>query len=97
MKHCQWCDTAFESTVSYQIYCSPGCRDEATKEKIAQRYAIERRNKRMGQFRSCKLCGSRLSAYNDDQICFSCLVNPKEVVKILKEIKGLASGEDKQN
>jgi hypothetical protein len=96
MKHCQWCDTSFESTVSYQIYCSPECRDEATKEKIAQRYAIERRNKRMGQFRPCKLCGSRLSAYNDDQICFSCLVNPKEVVKILREIKGLASGEDKQ-
>jgi hypothetical protein len=97
MKHCQWCDTSFESTVSYQIYCSPECRDEATKEKIAQRYAIERRNKRMNQLRSCKLCGSRLSAYNDDQICFSCLVNPKEVVKILKEIKGLANGEDKQD
>jgi hypothetical protein len=97
MKHCQWCDSAFESTVSYQIYCSPECRDAATKEKIAQRYAIERRNKRMKQSRVCKLCNSRLSAYNDDQICFSCLVNPTEVVKILKEIKGLANGEDKQN
>lgn len=97
MKHCQWCDLAFKSSVSYQIYCSPECRDAATKEKIAQRYAIERRNKRMKQPRSCKLCDSRLSAYNDDQICFSCLVNPGEVVKILKEIKGLASGEDKQN
>lgn len=97
MKHCQWCDSAFESTVSYQIYCSPECRDAATKEKIAQRYAIERRHKRMKQSRVCKHCGSRLSAYNDDQICFSCLVNPTEVVKILKEIKGLANGEDKQN
>jgi hypothetical protein len=95
MKHCQWCDSAFESTVSYQIYCSPSCRDAATKEKIAQRYAIERRHKRMSQSRLCKLCGLKLSAYNDDQVCFSCLVNPKEVGKALKEIRGLANNEDK--
>jgi hypothetical protein len=95
MKHCQWCDASFESTVSYQIYCSSECRDASTKEKIAQRYAIERRHKRMSQSRPCKLCGSRLSAYNDDQICFSCLVNPKEVGKTLREIKNLADGKDK--
>lgn len=97
MKHCQWCDTAFESKVSYQIYCSPECRESATKEKIAERYAIERRNKRINQTRLCKDCGKRLSAYNDDQICFSCNVDPKEVNRTLREIKGMADGKDKSN
>jgi predicted nucleic acid-binding Zn ribbon protein len=97
MKHCQWCDTAFESPIKYQIYCSPECREAATKEKITQRYAIERRNRRMKQSRKCKMCGEKLSAYNDDTLCFSCLINPGEVNKTLKEIKGLADGKDKPN
>lgn len=92
MKHCQWCDSAFESKVSYQIYCSAECREAATKEKIAERYAINRRNKMMSQTRSCKQCGSKLSAYNDDVLCHSCLINPREVKRTLKEIKGMADG-----
>jgi len=95
MKHCQWCDSAFLPAVKYQIYCSPACRDAATKEKIAQRYAIERRNKMMLKERKCKECGSKLSAYNDDQICFSCIVNPNFVRQMLKEIKRLAEDETK--
>lgn len=97
MKHCQWCDQTFESTVKYQIYCSSECREEATKEKIAQRYAIARRNKRISQNRKCKDCGHSLSAYNDDPICFSCTVNPKDVSNTLKEIKGLANGKTKSD
>lgn len=93
-KHCQWCDTSFETTISYQIYCSTGCREEATKEKIADRYLIARRSKRMGQMRNCKACGSRLSAYNDEPICNNCLINPSDVAKALKEIKGVANGKD---
>ena len=96
MKHCQWCDDSFESKVKYQIYCTPECREEATKEKIAQRYAIARRNKRINQNRKCKRCDQALSAYNDDQICFSCVINPKDVSKTLKEIKGMADGKPEQ-
>lgn len=92
MKTCQWCDTAFEPNVKYQIYCSPECREFATKEKIAERYAISRRNKMIGKDRMCKSCGSKLSAYNDDVLCQSCLVNPSEVTKALRKIKGVASG-----
>lgn len=95
MKHCQWCDSSFESKVSYQIYCSPECRESATKEKIAERYAISRRNKMMSQDRFCVECSQRLSAYNDDVICHSCVVNPKEVNKILREIRGMANGKSK--
>jgi hypothetical protein len=95
MKHCQWCDSSFASQINYQVYCSPECRESATKEKIAQRYNMQRRNKRMKQERLCKLCSSKLSAYNDDNVCFSCLVNPVDVNKTLKEIRGLADGKIK--
>jgi 5-methylcytosine-specific restriction endonuclease McrA len=93
-KHCQWCDNTFETSISYQIYCSPGCRDGATKEKIAQRYALTRRSKRLGKDRKCKSCGAKLSIYNDDTLCSICHVNPTDVNKALKEIRGMANGKD---
>lgn len=92
MKICQWCDEPFEPNVKYQIYCTPECREFATKEKILERYAINRRNKMMGKDRKCKSCNTQLSAYNDDVLCQSCIVNPSEVSKALKKIKGVANG-----
>lgn len=92
MKTCQWCDAAFEPNVKYQIYCSSECREAATKEKIAERYAITRRNKLINKDRRCKSCNGKLSAYNDETLCQSCLVNPKDVAKALREIKGIANG-----
>lgn len=97
MKTCQWCDSSFEPNVKYQIYCTPNCRDLATKEKIAQRYAISRRNRLITKDRKCKSCGGQLSAYNDDVLCQTCLVNPIEVARALKEIKGIASGKTELN
>lgn len=87
MKHCQWCDKVFETTISYQIYCSPSCRDGATKEKIAARYIVSRRQKRKGKERKCKSCGEALSIYNDESLCIKCNVNPSDVNKALKQIK----------
>jgi len=87
MKNCSWCDNQFETKISYQIYCSIDCRESATKEKIAARYLISRRQKRIGKERLCKNCKEELSIYNDDPLCNSCLVNPAEVAKALKEIK----------
>ena len=92
MKRCQWCDNSFETKISYQIYCSAECREQATKEKISQKYAIKRREKMMKKRRNCKACGSPLSAYNDDPVCHSCSVNPKDVLKVLKELKDIADG-----
>ena len=97
MKNCQWCDAAFETDISYKIYCSPECREAATKNKIAEKYAQKRRAKMMGKKRNCKTCNSPLSAYNDDQICHACSVNPKDVAKALKEIKDIASGKAKSD
>jgi hypothetical protein len=92
MKHCQWCDAQFTTKISYQIYCSSECREAATREKIAERYVVSRRNRRHGKVRKCKACGSNLSAYNDDALCVGCTVNPVDVSKALKEIKGLMNG-----
>lgn len=92
MKHCQWCDLQFTTKISYQIYCSASCRELATREKIAERYAASRRNRRHGKVRKCKSCESNLSAYNDDPLCIKCSVNPVDVSKALKEIKGLMNG-----
>jgi hypothetical protein len=94
MKTCQWCDAAFEPKVSYQIYCSEQCREEATKEKINQRYIIARRNKMMSKPKQCKACHKPLSVYNDESLCASCIVDPKEVSRTLREMKGLANGKE---
>lgn len=87
-KHCEWCDNQFVGKVSYQIYCSVSCRELATKEKIAERYAVARRSRMATRPRPCKSCGAKLSVYNDEVLCQSCLVNPSDVKKALKEIKG---------
>lgn len=87
MKHCQWCDQQFKTDITYQIYCSQECRDMSTKEKIAARYIISRRQKRKGKDRTCKSCKESLSIYNDESLCVKCNVNPSDVAKALKEIK----------
>jgi hypothetical protein len=92
MKHCQWCDTQFKPKTSYQIYCSVSCRDAATKEKIAARYEQTRRERRKNRDRKCKVCNSVLSIYNDEKVCESCIIDPKEVNKVLRQIKGIVNG-----
>lgn len=93
-KHCEWCDHSFSTKISYQIYCSAECREAATKEKIMQNYFLKQVKKRFEKKRSCKSCGSLLSAYNDGQICFVCAENPSDVSKALKEMKRIMN-EDK--
>ena len=94
-KHCEWCDHTFQTKISYQIYCSAECREAATKEKIVARYQITRRKNRTGKIRKCRNCNNDLSIYNDDILCNICTVNPSEVMKVLKEIKGLSNGKDR--
>ena len=89
MKLCSRCDNSFTPKVSYQIYCSESCRDEATREKIAERYQVTRRQKRIGKVRKCLGgCGVDLSIYNDLGFCSNCNVSAKQVAKMLKELKG---------
>jgi hypothetical protein len=95
MKRCQWCDNTFETKISYQIYCSVACREQATKDNIAKKYAQKRREKMMSKPRKCRSCELPLSAYNDENICHSCSVNPKDVNKALKDLRRLSDGTDK--
>lgn len=95
MKHCQWCDNQFTTDIAHQVYCSAECREEATKEKIAERYEIIRRRRMFGKKRYCKSCSSLLSSYNDDSLCGSCYINPDEVMQELKVIKRFMNGKIK--
>ena len=89
MKQCERCENKFTPKVTYQIYCSNECRDTATKEKIAERYHIVRRRKRIGKVRKCLGgCGVQLSIYNDDGFCSNCNVSKKAVDKMPKQLKG---------
>jgi hypothetical protein len=94
-KHCSWCDSQFKTALSYQIYCSAGCREQATREKIAQKYLRDKIKKRAGKVRLCKTCNKHLSMYTEENICQSCDVNPDEVKDALKEIKGILNGKIK--
>lgn len=88
MKECAWCCSYFEPTTSYQIYCGPACRKEATKEKIRDRgrqAIIKRRSKKK---RMCANgCGTPLSIYNDNKVCNKCSTNDKLVNKAINNIK----------
>jgi len=89
VKLCSRCDTYFLPKVSYQVYCSETCREEATREKIAERYQATRRQKRIGKVRKCLGgCDTSLSIYNDSGFCANCNVSAKQVSKMLKELKG---------
>ena len=89
MKLCDRCDDHFTPKVSYQIYCSSECRDAATKDKIAERYQVTRRQKRIGKNRRCLGgCNTSLSIYNDSGFCANCNVSKKSVDKMLKDLKG---------
>ena len=89
MRLCERCDKSFKPKVSYQIYCGDECREIATKNKIAERYQITRRQRRKGKKRLCLGgCGKQLSIYNDSGFCANCNVSKKAVDKMLKQIKG---------
>ena len=92
MKHCKWCDNTFKTDINYQIYCSSTCRDEATKQNITNRYNATKRQKRLGKERKCKSCDKDLSIYNDEVLCSECIINPSEVKKALRQIKGFMNG-----
>jgi len=93
-KHCQWCDHSFESDISYQIYCSVECREQATREKISARYNHTRRVRRKGKARPCKSCEKQLSIYNDGDLCENCLADPRDVKGALRDIRRLQNGKE---
>jgi len=89
MKTCSWCANEFNPSVSYQIYCSPSCRQNSTKQKIYDRYQINKiRNKSKNKKVCSGGCGTVISIYNKNGFCQICMINKKKVHKTFKEIKG---------
>ena len=88
MLFCTWCDKEFIPNSNKQIYCGAECRQVASKEKILERYHIEKRKKRVGNRKKCAGgCGTVLSIYNDFSMCENCLGNQKKIAGFMKEIK----------
>jgi hypothetical protein len=88
MLHCLSCDKGFEPNTTKQIYCSSECRQEASKEKILERYHIEKRKKRQGKEKKCAGgCETLLSIYNDSGMCDTCLVHKRKMKTFMKELK----------
>ncbi len=38
-----------------------------------------------------------LSIYNDEKTCESCLIDPKQINRVLRQIKGIANGKTELN
>ena len=88
MSFCVWCDKEFDKKSQKQIYCSTECRHQASKEKILERYHIEKRKKRKSRTRLCAGgCNTPLSVYNDSGLCSKCIVNKKRLNNFVKELK----------
>ena len=87
LKNCEWCGTNFEANVSYQIYCSVGCRTESTKDKTTNKQREKRIKSRVGKERLCTTCKKPLSIYNDDSFCSTCIGDQKLLRRFLKDIK----------
>jgi hypothetical protein len=88
MLNCIWCGEEFHPNSAKQIYCSTPCRQQASKEKILERYHIEKRKKRKGKEKKCAGgCGTTLSIYNDSSMCDNCLVHKKKMNSFMKELK----------
>lgn len=66
------CGEFFVKKTHNQRYHNDECCRLATNAKIMEKY-YERRDQKMGKPRTCKTCKvTKLSRYNDSQICSSC-------------------------
>jgi hypothetical protein len=88
MLYCRWCDKQFSPNTTKQIYCSSECRQEASKEKILERYHLQKRKNRKGKEKKCGGgCNTLLSIYNDSGICDNCLVHQSKMKTFMRELK----------
>lgn len=66
------CEDMFTKKTHNQRYHNDECCRLATNFRIMEKY-YDKRDQRSGRARYCKICGNtKLSRYNDSQICSSC-------------------------
>jgi hypothetical protein len=65
------CSKEFEAKTHNQKYCSDECCRVATNRRIMEKY-YEKKAIRNGAFRACSKCKTRLSRYNQSNMCAAC-------------------------
>lgn len=68
------CAKVFNAKTHNQKYCCDECCRIATNKKIMEKY-YEKKAIRSGAKRECKICKSRLSRYNQSNVCAKCEKN----------------------
>jgi hypothetical protein len=65
------CSKDFDAKTHNQKYCSDECCRVATNRRIMEKY-YEKKAIRNGAFRACSKCKTRLSRYNQSNMCAAC-------------------------
>jgi hypothetical protein len=65
------CSKEFEAKTHNQKYCSDECCRVATNRRIMEKY-YEKKAIRNGAFRACSKCKTKLSRYNQSNMCAAC-------------------------
>ena len=68
------CSKDFEPRTHNQKYCSDECCRIATNKRIMEKY-YEKKAIKNGIFRQCSKCSTKLSRYNETNLCSSCEKN----------------------
>lgn len=65
------CAKEFDPKTHNQKYCTDECCRIATNKRIMEKY-YEKKAIRGGALRKCKKCKTKLSRYNESNICTTC-------------------------
>ncbi len=84
------CAKDFQAKTHNQKYCSDECCRIATNRRIMEKY-YEKKAIRNGAHRECKKCNTKLSRYNQSDICVICeknisLKNKKKILGMIDDI-----------
>ena len=84
------CAKDFNAKTHNQKYCCDECCRVATNKKIMDKY-YEKKSIRSGVKRECRLCKSRLSRYNESNVCSKCeknsaIKNKSIILRMLDDI-----------
>jgi hypothetical protein len=86
------CSRDFEPKTHNQKYCSDECCRVATNRRIMEKY-YEKKAIRNGAFRQCTKCKTKLSRYNQGNLCSTCekkvnVTNRGKLLGMINEVSG---------
>lgn len=86
------CSKDFEPKTHNQKYCSDECCRVATNRRIMEKY-YEKKAIRNGAFRQCTKCKTKLSRYNQGNLCSTCekkvnVTNRGKLLGMINEVSG---------